>query len=318
MSDRIPPTTPINPANLDQPIPTQALQPQVTRAFDGSSQELPANPAPYGYGQQQGYQPQAPYGQPQGYQPQGYGQPQAPYGQPQAPYGQPQAPYVQQQGYGQPQAPYGYQQQPVVYGNPAYMGPQPIMADINAPDRGTRWVGMNVLGFFVAATTFITLFFILAIIIAADTTSNFQNFDNLENTNLVGFIIYGLSGAITAAVVALIQRGALYSKVSLWPWIAKTALAVGILLPLSTFLIGELLQLSPIGEGNFLIYMLMVTFIFAVTSFGTAFVQYLEVQEVAQRPMQWLITTGLTWTILGGLVVGGMFGFFAMAMAGQI
>lgn len=310
MSDRIPPTTPIHPANLDQPIPTQALQPQVTRAFDGSSQELPANPAPYGYGQ-----PQAPYGQPQapyGYQQQGY-QPQAPYGQAQG-Y-QPQAPY------GQPQAPYGYQQQPVVYGNPGYMGPPPIMADINAPDRGTRWVGMNVLGFFVAATIFSSIFFILALIVAAEAinaTSNFQNLENIDNINVIGFFIYGLSGAITAAVVALIQRGALHSKVSLWPWVGKTALAVGILLPLSTFLTVELLQLLPISEGNFLIYLLMVTFIFAMTAFGTAFVQYLEVQEVANRPMQWLITTGLTWTILGGLLVGGVFGFFALALAGEI
>ncbi|KPL88902.1 hypothetical protein [Herpetosiphon geysericola] len=305
MSDRIPPTTPIHPANLDQPIPTQALQPQVTRAFDGSSQELPANPAPYGYGQQQP----------------GYGQPQAPYGQ-QPGYGQPQAPYgYQQPGYGQPQAPYGYQQQPVVYGNPGYMGPPPIMADINAPDRGTRWVGMNVLGFFVAATIFSSIFFILALIVAAeaiDATSNFQNLENIDNINVIGFFIYGLSGAITAAVVALIQRGALHSKVSLWPWVGKTALAVGILLPLSTFLSVELLQLLPISEGNFLIYLLMVTFIFAMTAFGTAFVQYLEVQEVANRPMQWLITTGLTWTILGGLLVGGVFGFFAMALAGEI
>ncbi|MBM7842423.1 hypothetical protein [Herpetosiphon giganteus] len=311
MSDRIPPTTPIHPANLDQPIPTQALQPQVTRAFDGSSQELPANPAPYGYGQQQGYQPQ------------GYQQPQAPYGQqnygqPQAPYGQPQG--YQQQGYGQPQAPYGYQQ-PVVYGNPGYMGPPQFIADINAPDRGTRWVGMNVLGFFISSMIFLSLFVILGMIIAADyidSNPNFQNFNDLDNRGLIGYVLYSLSGAITAAVVALIQRGALHSKVSLWPWVGKTALAVGILLPLSTFLSVELLQILPISEGNFLIYMLMVTFIFAVTAFGTAFVQYFEVQEVANRPMQWLITTGLTWTILGGLVVGGMVGFFAMAIAGEI
>jgi hypothetical protein len=31
-----------------------------------------------------------------------------------------------------------------------------------------------------------------------------------------------------------------------------------------------------------------------------------------------VITTGLTWTILGGLVLGGLFGFFAMAIGGQI
>lgn len=311
MPEPIQPTTPLSPpASPEQPVVTNLLQPQVTQVLDSSTQALPPNPS---YGQQPqayGYQQPTQYGQQQG-----YGQPQSPYGQPPTYYQQPP------QAYGQPPAPYAYQQQPVVYSNPAYMGPPPIISDINAPDRGLRWVGMNVLGFFVAAMSFLSLFFTLAMVIASsyiDSSANFENVENIANVDILGFFIYGVCAAITAAIVALIQRGALHSKVSLWPWVGKTALAVGILLPLSTFLSGLVIDGLDTTEPNAWIFIVLATLIFGITSFGTAFVQYLELKEVANRPMQWVITTGLTWTILGGLVLGGLFGFFAMAIEGQI
>lgn len=310
MPEPIQPTTPLSPpANPEQPVATNVLQPQVTQVLDASTQALPSNPT---YGQQPqayGYQQPTQYGQ------QGYGQPQPPYGQQPTYYQQPP------QAYGQPPAPYGYQQQPVVYGNPAYMGPPPIISDINAPDRGLRWVGMNVLGFFVASMSFLSLFVGLAMVIAAsyvDSNANFENIENITNANILALVGYGVCAALTAAIVALIQRGALHNKVSLWPWIGKTALAVGILLPLSTFLSGLVIDGLDTTEPNAWIFIVLATLIFGITSFGTAFVQYLEVKEVANRPMQWVITTGLTWTILGGLVLGGLFGFFAMAIGGQI
>ncbi|MCA0351593.1 MAG: hypothetical protein LCH85_06320 [Chloroflexi bacterium] len=311
MPEPIQPTTPLTPpANPEQPVATNVLQPQVTQVLDSSTQALPPTPS---YGQQPqayGYQQPTQYGQQQG-----YGQPQPPYGQAPSYYQQPP------QAYGQAPAPYGYQQQPVVYGNPAYMGPPPIISDINAPDRGLRWVGMNVLGFFVASMSFLSLFFGLAMVIAAtyvDSTSNFENIENIANANILALVGYGVCAAFTAAIVALIQRGALHNKVSLWPWIGKTALAVGILLPLSTFLSGTVINMLEPAEANAWMFIVLATLIFGITSFGTAFVQYLELKEVANRPMQWVITTGLTWTILGGLVLGGLFGFFAMAIGGQI
>ncbi|ABX05373.1 hypothetical protein [Herpetosiphon sp.] len=304
MPEPIQPTTPLTPpANPEQPVATNVLQPQVTQVLDSSTQALPPNPS-YGQSPQAyGYQQPTQYGQQQG-----YGQPQPPYGQQPAYYQQP------------PQA-YGYQQQPVAYGNPAYMGPPPIISDINAPDRGLRWVGMNVLGFFVASMSFLSLFFGLAMVVAAsyvDSNSNFENIENIANADILVLFGYGVCAALTAAIVALIQRGALHNKVSLWPWIGKTALAVGILLPLSTFLSGTVINMLEPAESNAWMFIVLATLIFGITSFGTAFVQYLEVKEVANRPMQWVITTGLTWTILGGLVLGGLFGFFAMAIEGQI
>lgn len=303
MPEPIQPTTPLTPpANPEQPVATNVLQPQVTQVLDSSTQALPPNPT---YGQQPqayGYQQPTQYGQ------QGYGQPQPPYGQ--------QPTYYQQP----PQA-YGYQQQPVAYGNPAYMGPPPIISDINAPDRGLRWVGMNVLSFFVASMSFMVSLVVLLIMFAAayaDSTANFENIENIANADIIVLVGYGVCAAITAAIVALIQRGALHNKVSLWPWIGKTALAVGILWPLSTFLSGLVINSLATTEPNIWIFMLLTTLIFGITSFGTAFVQYLEVKEVANRPMQWVITTGLTWTILGGLVLGGLFGFFAMAIEGRV
>lgn len=308
MPEPIQPTTPLTPpANPEQPVATNVLQPQVTQVLDSSTQALPSNPS---YGQQPqayGYQQPTQYGQQQG-----YGQSQPPYGQQPTYYQQPP------QAYGQSPAPYGYQQQPVVYGNPAYT---PIISDINAPDRGLRWVGLNVLGFFVASISFLSLFFGLAIVVAAiyaDSNSNFENFENIANADILALVGYGVCAALTAAIVALIQRGALHNKVSLWPWIGKTALAVGILLPLSTFLSGIVINALETTEPSAWMFIVLATLIFGITSFGTAFVQYLEVKEVANRPMQWVMTTGLTWTILGGLVVGGLFGFFAMAIEGQI
>ncbi|XSG73320.1 hypothetical protein ACP8Y2_14135 [Herpetosiphon llansteffanensis] len=111
----------------------------------------------------------------------------------------------------------------------------------------------------------------------------------------------GILAALTAIPIAHIQRLALHNSMPLWPWIAKTALAIGILLPISIFLARFSLESLNQQSGFMLFIGLLI--VFGLTSFGTALIQGLEIQSVVEYPRDWVWISSLTW--VGLSFVGG-------------
>lgn len=280
MSEPIQPTTPLNPpANPDQPVATNVLQPQVTQVLDSSTQALPSNPS---YGQQPqayGYQQPTQYGQ------QGYGQPQPPYGQ-------------------QPPQAYGYQQQPETYGNPAYSVPP---QSVNAANSWLRWLGFNVLAFILSSVVFAVLFFILAIWLFIDGSQAGGIVDSINTqAGEVGFTI-GLFATITgisALVAGWIQRIGLHNRVSYGPWILKTGLITALTTAISLAIFFFLINPNTSTDNYQLINTLFLTASTAAIALATGVGQLSEVKKVTQQPWIWVIVTVLTWTSLSGLAWG--------------
>ena len=215
--------------------------------------------------------------------------------------------------------PYHDQQSPTAYAIPGYVVPTAFDPSINQPNRWINWMMINILSFIVAIVTFAVLVFIAITTIGklSDLLMSLLLNLNTLRIQILGLLILGLIAAITGAVSALTQRSALNYQVPRWPWVIKTALAVGMLFPVSTVLsnlFGDSFFLRDTSWQRYITTMLVN---FGPTAFGTALIQAFEVKKVANNPIEWVWVRGFTWTILGSLVVGSIISF-VMGVIGSI
>ncbi len=209
-----------------------------------------------------------------------------------------------------PQSAYGYQGSPQALGdNPdsavntqGYIVPSLIELASYQSTSWLRWVLINVLSFMTALFTF--CFFVFVTIRLLDTQSHetVSWITNLiiQQRAIMAHLIVGLYAGLTAAVVALVQRAAFHYKVRRWPWVAKTALAVGILVPASSF-VARLGTSRLVANESWRSYALSALIVFGITSIGTALIQATEIKRVVKNPNQWIWLSSLTWTISGSL-----------------
>lgn len=215
--------------------------------------------------------------------------------------------------------PYHDQQSPTAYAIPGYVVPSAFDPSINQPNRWINWVLINILSFIVAIVTFAVLLFIAITTIGklGDLLMPILFNINTFRVQVLGLLILGLIAAITGAVSSLIQRSALNYQVPRWQWVIKTALAVGMLFPISTVLSNLVGDSFFLGDDSWQRYIITMMVNFGPTAFGTALVQAFEVKKIADDPTQWVWVSGFTWTILGSLVVGSIISFF-MGVIGSI
>jgi hypothetical protein len=191
----------------------------------------------------------------------------------------------------------------------AYHIPPANLSKINHPDRWKRWVGANVMAFFMASFLFPGLFLAvsIALVYVEDRWPSLLNQFSLNTRGPLGIIGYGLLSAITTIPIALIQRIALDSNIPRWSWATKTALSVGVLMPTSTFLAHFMLGNLLSNNTSEFIVMGYLFIIFGITAFGTALIQGLEIKPVATNPLQWVWASSLTWIILSCIILSVLF-----------
>ncbi|GAA5528500.1 hypothetical protein [Herpetosiphon gulosus] len=192
---------------------------------------------------------------------------------------------------------------------PGYHVPTANLSKINHPDRWKRWVGANVIAFFMASFLFPGLFLAvsLALVYVEDRSPSLLNQFSLDARGPLGIIGYGFLSAITTIPIALIQRIALDSSIPRWSWVTKTALSVGVLMPTSTFLAHFMLGNLLSSNTSEFIVMGYLFIIFGITAFGTALIQGLEIKPVATDPLQWVWASSLTWIILSCIILSVLF-----------
>ena len=191
-----------------------------------------------------------------------------------------------------------------------YHIPTANLSKINHPDRWKRWVGANVMAFFMASFLFPGLFVAasVALVYVEDRWPSLLNQFSLHNTRgPLGIIGYGFLSAITTIPIALIQRIALDPNIPRWSWVTKTALSVGVLMPTSTFLAHFMLGNLLSNNTSEFIVMGYLFIIFGITAFGTALIQGLEIKSVATNPLQWVWASSLTWIILSCIILSVLF-----------
>ena len=203
------------------------------------------------------------------------------------------------------------QQSPTVYAIPGYIVPPAFDPSINQPNRWINWVLINILSFIVAIVTFAVLAFIAFNFIGDIFVPIDWAFDQGTTLRFGIFpcLIFGLLAGVVAAITALIQRAALNYQVPRWPWVIKTAIAVGGTIPMNIYLAGFVSNGFFMRDSVWLGCAIFMLVAFGPTAFVTARVQAVEVQKVATNPNQWIWISGLTWTILGSLVTSSIVSF---------
>ncbi|MFD3165712.1 hypothetical protein [Herpetosiphon sp. NSE202] len=183
-----------------------------------------------------------------------------------------------------------------------YRVPTAPLTNLNQPNRWKRWVAVNGVACFGA----IILFPIIVIIAAFIQNMHPLIFDQLDSDNNLFFMLgLGIMATLTAIPVAMIQHTAFGTAIPRRPWVVKSALTAGLLLPTSIFLAQFSLQSLNQHYGFTLIIFLLI--VFSITSFGTALIQGLEIQAVVEYPRDWVWISGLTWSsmsfLLGSLLL---------------
>lgn len=192
-----------------------------------------------------------------------------------------------------------------------YHVPHAIQNLLPQPKRWLQWGLINTTGFVVAVCLFsflVILEMIMAINISGhepilgSTLAGYQ-------TNILNLTILGCCSAFTAAIVALTQRATFNYQVVGWRWVAKTALAVGILFPISTFLANFVGKKIFLDDRSWLMYSCYMLISFGITSFGTSLTQITEVKSLVNQPIEWIFVSSLTWTLLSVLITGSIINF---------
>ncbi|MBM7842424.1 hypothetical protein [Herpetosiphon giganteus] len=183
-----------------------------------------------------------------------------------------------------------------------YRVPTAPLTNLNQPNRWKRWVAVNGVACFGA----IILFPIIVIIATFIQNMHPLIFDQLDSDNHLFFMLgLGIMATLTAIPVAMIQHTAFGAAIPRRPWVAKSALTAGLLLPTSMFLAQFSLQSLNQHYGFILIIFLLI--VFGMTAFGTALIQGLEIQAVVEYPRDWVWISSLTWSsmsiLLGSLLL---------------
>lgn len=203
------------------------------------------------------------------------------------------------------------QHSPTAYAIPGYVVPSTFDPSINQPNRWINWVLINILSFIVAILTFAVLVFIAFNFIGDIFVPIDWTFDQGATLRfgILSCLIFGLLAGVAAAITALIQRAALNYQVPRWPWVIKTAIAVGGTIPMNIYLAGFVSNSFFMRDSVWLGCAIFMLVAFGPTAFVTARVQAVEVKKVATNPNQWIWISGLTWTILGSLVASSIVSF---------
>ncbi|KPL88901.1 hypothetical protein [Herpetosiphon geysericola] len=194
------------------------------------------------------------------------------------------------------------QQRANVDSTQGYRVPTAPLTNLNQPNRWKCWVAVNG----VACIGAIILFPIIGIMAIFIQNMHRLIFDQLASDNHLFFILgLGIMATLTAIPVAMIQHTAFGAAIPRRPWVVKSALTAGLLLPTSIFLAQFSLQSLNQHYGFTLIISLLI--VFSITSFGTALIQGLEIQAVVEYPLDWVWISSLTWSsmsiLLGSLLL---------------
>lgn len=206
-------------------------------------------------------------------------------------------------------------QPPITREPPANPNPQPNYHVPHAienlslqPNNWVRWGLINITGFVVAVClfSFLVVFeMIIAINIFGYEPSLGSSLAGYQ-TSILNLTILGLCAAFTAAVVALVQRAAFNYQVSHWRWVAKTALTVGLLFPISIVLANFVGNKIFLDAKSWLMYSCYMVISFGITSLGTALAQMTEVKSLVNQPIEWVFVSSLTWTLLSVFITGSI------------
>ncbi len=189
-------------------------------------------------------------------------------------------------------------QQPINADSPqGYRVPPAPLTNLNQPNRWKRWVAVNSIACF-GATIIFPIIGIMAISIQS--IHRFL-FDQLASDNqLFLMLVVGIMATLTAIPTALIQYTAFGAAIPRWPWVAKSALTAGLLIPISIFL--ARFSLESLNHNSDFMLIIFLLIVFGMTSFGTALIQGLEIQSVVEIPLDWVWISSLTWSVMSILL----------------
>lgn len=211
-----------------------------------------------------------------------------------------------------PSANYGYQpyDQQQAYPSyniqPSYSVPAITDNNTNAPDRWRRWVGYNALAFGLSCVI-MPLGCCVMSVVANVLRSSLQELVDNPNVNLAGaigvFVLLSFPLFLTIGVASMIQRSALYHQVPAKLWVFGSALSGIAAMFVTIMLMGMIAALfNPNFTPN--AYILSIVGIFAGTSTGIGFFQWLQIRRIVINAWHWPLISGATWTGLGTLILG--------------